>query len=150
MIGNDARAADLVSLLLQAEGFAVLLAGSAGDALAMARHQALSLIMLDVDIPGDIDAWEFLLRIREIKTLANVPVVIISDPDDHHMALTRGATAVLQRPISRAQLTFSLANLGLHPAQEPTQTMLIVDDEPKAVEVIAASGKANNGQNINH
>ncbi|MBP8296141.1 MAG: response regulator [Burkholderiales bacterium] len=54
------------------------------------------------------------------------------------MALTRGAAAVLQKPISRAQLKASLTELGLHPAQAHTHTVLIVDDDPKAVEVIAA------------
>jgi CheY-like chemotaxis protein len=53
------------------------------------------------------------------------------------MALTGGAAAVLQKPISRAQLTFSLANLGLHPDQGRTHSVLIVDDDPKSVEVIA-------------
>jgi CheY-like chemotaxis protein len=45
---------------------------------------------------------------------------------------------VLQKPISRAQLKTSLANLGLHPSREHTCTVLVVDDDPKAVEVIAA------------
>ncbi len=54
------------------------------------------------------------------------------------MALAGGAAAVLQKPISRAQLKASLANLGLHPASEHTHTVLVVDDDPKAVEVLAA------------
>jgi CheY-like chemotaxis protein len=45
---------------------------------------------------------------------------------------------VLQKPISRAQLKTSLASLGLHPAEEHTHTVLVVDDDPTAVEVIAA------------
>jgi len=40
--------------------------------------------------------------------------------------------------MSRAHLQTSLADLGLHPAQEHTYTILVVDDDPKAVEVIAA------------
>jgi CheY-like chemotaxis protein len=52
--------------------------------------------------------------------------------------LTGGAAAVLQKPISGTQLRASLAEFGLHPAVEQTHTILVVDDDPGAVEVIAA------------
>jgi CheY-like chemotaxis protein len=45
---------------------------------------------------------------------------------------------VLQKPIGRAQLSASLVRLGLQPAKFVTRTVLVVDDDPKAVEVIAA------------
>ena len=67
-----------------------------------------------------------------------MPVVIISGMADSNMGLTRGAAAVLQKPMSRAQLKVSLATLGLHPVEERTYTVLVVDDDPTAVEVIAA------------
>jgi CheY-like chemotaxis protein len=126
-----------VRVLLEAEGFTVLRAATGEDALLMAPQQALSLITLDLQLPG-IDGWEFLLRIRESIALAHVPVVIVAGEVDNHLALTSGAAAVLQKPISRAQLKTSLSNLGLHPALERTRTVLVVDDDPKSVEVIAA------------
>jgi CheY-like chemotaxis protein len=63
--------------------------------------------------------------------------VIVAGVADTNLALAGGAAAVLQKPISRAQLKTSLANLGLQPAPEHTSTVLVVDDDPKAVEVIA-------------
>ena len=111
-------------------------AASAEAALLLAPQQTLGLITLDLDLPG-IDGWAFLLRIREIGTLAHVPVVIIAGPADSNLALSDGAAAVLQRPISRIQPKTALAHLGLHPAQEHTHTVLVVDDDPKAVEAIA-------------
>ena len=137
VVEDDDKSADLVRVLLEAEGFTVLRAASAEAALVLAQQQALSLITLDLQLPG-IDGWEFLLRIRESVALARVPVVIVAGAVDCNLALTRGAAAVLQKPISRAQLKSSLANLGLHPAQERTHTVLVVDDDPKSVEVIAA------------
>ena len=137
VVEDDEMAADLVRLLLEAEGFTVLLAPSAEAALVMAPQQALSLITLDIRLPG-IGGWEFLHRIREIKALAHVPVVVIAGLSDPNITLTDGAAGVLQKPISRAQLKNTLADLGLHPAQGRTFTVLVVDDDPKAVEVIAA------------
>ncbi|MEO8599448.1 MAG: response regulator [bacterium] len=137
MVEDDDHAADLVRLLLEAEGFTVLRAASAEAALLLAPQQTLSLITLDIQLPG-IDGWEFLVRIRENSTLAHVPVVIVAGLADNDMALAGGAAAVLQKPISRAQLKASLSHLGLHPAQEHTHTVLVVDDDPKAVEVLSA------------
>ncbi len=138
VIEDDDQAAELIRLLLEAEGFTVVLAASAEDALLLAPQHALSLITLDLQLPG-IDGWEFLLQIRESGT----PGPRAGGGDrrpaaDSNLALTRGAAAVLQKPISRAQLKTSLANLGLHPSQERTHTILVVDDDPKAVEMIAA------------
>jgi CheY-like chemotaxis protein len=91
---------------------------------------------LDIKLPG-IDGWEFLARIRETHSLAQVPVMIITGVPDGNLTLTRGAAAVLQKPISRTQLKASLAKLGLHPVHERTHTIMVVDDDPKAVELIA-------------
>jgi PAS domain S-box-containing protein len=137
VVEDDERASDLIRLLLEAEGFTVLCAASAEAALLVAPQQPLSLITLDIRLPG-MDGWEFLQRIRENAGLAQVPVVVIAGVADCGLALARGAAATLQKPISRAQLKASLVSLGLQPAMERVHTVLVVDDDPKAVEVIAA------------
>jgi DNA-binding response OmpR family regulator len=137
VVEDDDHSADLVRLQLEAEGFTVLRAASAEAALVLASQQTLSLITLDLQLAG-INGWEFLLQIRENSALAHVPVVVISGLEVTNLALTRGAAAVLQKPITRAQLKASLVNLGLHPHQGHTRTVLVVDDDPKAVELVAA------------
>jgi len=137
VIDDDALAADLIRLLLEAEGFQVTCVASAEEALRVAPRLALALITLDLQLPG-IDGWEFLLRIREDGQLARVPVVIITGLRDGNVALGRGAAAVLQKPVSRAELKRSLDGLGLQPKREPPHSVLIVDGDPRAVEVIAA------------
>jgi CheY-like chemotaxis protein/two-component sensor histidine kinase len=137
VVEDDDQAADLLRLLLEAEGFTVLRAASAEAALQMAPQQSLSLITLDLQLPG-INGWEFLQKIRGSGTLAYVPVVIISSLPVSNLALARGASAVLEKPFSRAQLKASLAELNLDPTLDHTYTVLVVDDDPKAVEVIAA------------
>jgi PAS domain S-box-containing protein len=137
VVEDDDRAAELFRVLLEAEGFGVIRASSVAEALELAPLQPLALITLDVELPGS-GGWEFLARIRETTALAHVPVVIIASVVDSHMALTGGAAAILQKPISRGLLKSSLANLGLYEPQHHTRTVLVVDDDPKAVEVIAA------------
>jgi len=128
--------AELLRLLLEAEGFTVMIAASGEDALLMAAEETFSLITLDLLLPG-IDGWEFLERVRAIDTMARVPVVVIGDYVDRNLALAGGAADVLQKPIGQIQLHAALASLGLEPSDEHTRTVLVVDDDPKAVEVIA-------------
>ena len=137
VIEDDELAADLIRLLLEAEGFTVVHAGSAEAALKLASQYVFSLITLDIQLPG-IDGWEFLHRIRENNALTHVPVVIIAGEADSSLALIGGVATILQKPISRAQLKSALANLGLHSVHEQAHTILVADDDPKAVEMIAA------------
>ena len=136
MVEHDDKAAELLRPMLEAEGFRVLRAASAEDALLLAPQQTLKLITLAIELPG-IDGWEFLQRIGGNDALSSVPVVIVASKDYSDMALNRGASAVLQKPVSRAQLKDSLQHMGLQPVPQHTHTVLIVDDDPNAVELIA-------------
>ncbi len=137
LVEDDDQTADFVSLLLAGEGFAVLRAASAEAALRMAPQHALSLITLDLELPGS-DSWDLILRIRDDDSLAQVPMVMISGAAENNLAMNGGAAAVLQKPISRSQLKASLAHLGLEPMLEHTYKVLVVDDDPKAVELLTA------------
>src|SRR5687767_9670756 len=112
VVEDDDKSAELIGLLLQAEGFSVLRAVSAESGLAMAGQQPLSLIAVDLQLPG-LNGWDFLRKLRENSALAGVPVVVTSGLEVANLGLRRGAAAVLQKPISRAQLKAALATLGL-------------------------------------
>ncbi|RZI68858.1 MAG: response regulator [Variovorax sp.] len=137
VVEDDDKAADLVRLLLEAEGFTVLRAASGEAALEVAPHHALSLITLDLELPG-MHGWELLKRLREDAAVSHPPVVIIAGVADATEALNHGAAAGLQKPIGRAQLKATLHRLGLHPAPGRVYNVLVVDDDPVAVEMIAA------------
>jgi CheY-like chemotaxis protein len=138
VVEDDFKAAELIRVQLEAEGFQVLHAASAEAALALAVQQPLSLITLDIMLPN-MDGWEFLGRLKQVPELTRIPVVIISIVADRTKGFSLGAAAVMQKPISRQDLYESLAALGLIPlSQGRTLKVLIADDDPKAVELIAA------------
>ncbi|WP_105035691.1 response regulator [Cryobacterium aureum] len=136
VIEDDAKGAEVLRLLLEAEGFRVIVAPSGEEGLAIAPHQHLSLITLDIRLPG-MDGWGFLIRLHEFSDLAAVPIVIIAGDTDVSLALTHGAAAVLEKPISRAALQQSLNVLGLSPDALRTRRVLVADDDPETVDVIA-------------
>jgi CheY-like chemotaxis protein len=99
-------------------------------------QQPVALITLDILLPN-MEGWEFLGRLKQVPMLQRIPVVIISIVADPNKGTALGAAAVLQKPISRQELYNSLVDLGLLPlARGQTFKVLVVDDDPKAVEVI--------------
>jgi DNA-binding response OmpR family regulator len=118
VVEDDEKSAKLFRLLLEAEGFSVLWAVDSEDALRIAPQHALSLITLDLQLPGNINGWSFLRRLHDISTLAQVPVIIISGQPVNELAAVHGAAAMLQKPIRRAELRAALSGLGLAPAHQ--------------------------------
>jgi PAS domain S-box-containing protein len=145
VVENDFKAADLIRVQLEAEGFKVLHAASAEAALALAVQQPVALITLDVLLPN-MDGWDLLSRLKQTPALRHIPVVIISIVADRNRGFALGAAAVMQKPISRQELYETLVVLGLFPvSQGKSLKVLIVDDDPMAVELIAVrmAGLAN-------
>ena len=138
VVEGDAKSAELIRVQLEAEGFRVLHAASGEAALVLAVQQPVSLITLDILLPN-MDGWEFLGRIKQISALRRIPVVIISIVADRNKGFALGAAAVMQKPISRQELYESLTGLGLSPlAPGKAFRVLVIDDDPAAVELIAA------------
>jgi CheY-like chemotaxis protein len=137
VVDDDYKSAELIRLQLESEGFTVLHAASAEAALVLAIQQPLALITLDIMLPN-MDGWEFLDRIKQVPTLAAIPVVIVSIVADRNSGVALGAAAVVQKPIARQELFDALVEIGLFPrAPGESLTVLVVDDDPKAVELIA-------------
>jgi CheY-like chemotaxis protein/two-component sensor histidine kinase len=137
VVEGDLKSADVIRLHLETEGFEVLHAVSSEAALALAVQQPLALITLDIRMPN-MDGWEFLSCIKQVPSLRRIPVVIISIAPDRNKGFSLGAAAVLQKPVSRQELYESLVDLGLIPlSQGQTLKVLVVDDDPNAVELTA-------------
>ena len=137
VVEDDFKSADLIRVQLEAEGFRVLHAATGEAALALAVQQPLSLITLDIMLPN-MDGWELLGQLKQVPALGRIPVVIISIVADRNKGFALGAAAVMQKPISRQELYQALVQLGLIPrAQGLGLKVLVVDDDPKAVELIA-------------
>jgi CheY-like chemotaxis protein len=102
VVEDDVKSAELIRVQLEAEGFTVLHAASAEDALVLAVQQPLSLITLDILLPH-MDGWELLGRLKQVPDLWRIPVVIISIVADRNKGFALGAAAVVQKPISRKE-----------------------------------------------
>lgn len=139
IIEDDDKAADLIRLQLEADHCRTVRATSGETALAILAAERPDLITLDILLPG-MDGWEFLNRLKDSADIPHVPVVIVSIVGDSGHGLSLGAAEVLQKPVLAKDIHEALANLGLvfEGAVGKPVRVLVVDDDPQAVEILAA------------
>ncbi|MBF0480639.1 MAG: PAS domain S-box protein, partial [Desulfovibrionaceae bacterium] len=121
---------------LTAEGIHGLRATSYINALAAARDFKPQVMLLDVQSPQG-DVWEFLDRIKTVPDLARTPVILMSLATNQNQYLALGVFRVLQKPVSPEELGQALQALDLWGDIDSPRRVLIVDDDPKALEFLS-------------
>lgn len=116
------------------EGYLVLQADNAADALKVATFNTLDLIILDPDLP-DLHGREFLERIR---SWSNVPIIIlsvVSSEAEKVKFLQDGADDYLVKPFGMAELLARSAAV-LRRYVKPTTEDSIVVTGPLSVDIM--------------
>jgi two-component system KDP operon response regulator KdpE len=110
-IDDDPAITELLSLLLEANGFDVLAANSGSEGLRLIREHAPRLIILDLMMP-DMDGWQVCKAIRDFS---NAPILILSalnEPSLVASILDTGADDFLVKPVPSAVLVAHLNKLA--------------------------------------
>lgn len=96
---------DLVKRALSTE-YRVLVADNAVDALSIIYHDHISLLLLDVTMPG-IDGLELCRTVRNIPQFQELPIIMLTARDgmfDKVQGRLAGATEYLTKPFQSEQL----------------------------------------------
>ncbi|MBC7954965.1 MAG: response regulator [Cytophagales bacterium] len=135
VVEDDPRAASLMRLQLQSQGYRVEFSHTAEDGLARAAELRPDALVLDIILPG-MDGWDMLARLKDQQSTSHIPVVIVSITDEAQRGFALGAAQVLVKPVTQADLLGALAAAGL---DEPLTDarVLVVDDDPKAVALVS-------------
>ena len=103
--GDDERM--VLGALLEAEGFSVLLAQSAGDAFALAIDSSPDVVVSDVAMPTE-DGIIFLRKLRSDPRTESLPVILVSGSaksiDEQAEAHEFGADDYLTKPVQGTRL----------------------------------------------
>lgn len=102
IVDDEKDIRDLVAYNLSKEGFAVLTASDGNDALRQLAGHKVSLVILDIMMPG-MDGFEVCKYIRQHEATANLPVLFLtarSSEVDQIVGLELGADDYIQKPVS--------------------------------------------------
>ena len=97
----------LVRRILFAEGYALIEARDADEALNILSSKHPDLILMDINMPG-VDGYTLTSHIKSMPGFANVPIVAITANvmrGDREKTLQAGCDGYIQKPIDIDQLT---------------------------------------------
>jgi PAS domain S-box-containing protein len=126
VVDDDPSAQDLLSRVLQKEGFHTITASSGQQALRLAREAQPVAITLDVMMPG-MDGWTVLGTLKSDPRTAEIPVIIVSIVDDKNLGYSLGASDYLTKPIDRERFSAVLDKYRCVHGNCPV--LLVEDDE---------------------
>ncbi len=110
-IDDDPAITDLLSLLLKANGFDVLVANGGREGLRMIKDNSPRLVVLDLMMP-DMDGWQVCRAAREFTS---VPILVLSALDEPSIVasiLDLGADDFLVKPVPSSVLVAHLNKLA--------------------------------------
>jgi signal transduction histidine kinase/CheY-like chemotaxis protein/CHASE3 domain sensor protein len=134
VIEDDQSFAAILRDLSREMEFECLVAGSATEALALAKEFNPSAVVLDVGLPDHSGLWVLDQLKRDTRT-RHIPVHVVSASDNAQTALSLGAIGYLLKPVKREDLTDVLKKLETKLAQR-MHRVLIVEDDPVQREAV--------------
>ena len=112
----------MITRRLSRSGYEVLVAKDGEVGLAMARSEAPSLILMDLDLPV-VDGWEATRRLKASDETRHIPVVAVSAyamASDRRRALDAGCDDFFSKPVNLKRLLERIESLLLDNGVERT------------------------------
>jgi CheY-like chemotaxis protein len=138
VVEDDPKGAEILSIYLSEAGYTVDIARDGPEGLEKIRQLIPAAVILDILLPK-LDGWAFLTQVKADPVTREVPVIIVSIIDQKGKGFALGAAEYLIKPVQRDELLRTLGTFSLAPsAQTVPVTILVIDDDPRAVELLAA------------
>jgi CheY-like chemotaxis protein len=138
VVEDEAKAQELLVLLLEEHGYQTVTATTAEEALGQARKLRPEVITLDVFLPT-VDGWDVLRLLKTDPEIAEIPVVMVTVSNDRGKAYSLGAMEHLVKPVGREQLLEALGRRGfVERVRTESVRVLAIDDDEKQLELYRA------------
>jgi CheY-like chemotaxis protein/signal transduction histidine kinase/CHASE3 domain sensor protein len=108
-------------------GFHALVAGTAEEALDLAREFNPNAVVLDVGLP-DQSGLSVLDRLKQNDKTRHIPIHVVSATDQTETAFSLGAIGYLVKPVKREQLVDVLQKLEARLSQRMHRILIVEDD----------------------
>ncbi|MFY8142522.1 MAG: response regulator [Caulobacter sp.] len=141
VIEDDDKFAGIVRDLSRELGFQCLVAGTAEEALKLARRFKPSAVVLDVGLP-DESGLMVLDRLKRDDATRHIPIHVVSAADHSQTALSLGAIGYLIKPVKREALAEVLKSLEAKLSSTVRRVLIVEDDsiQREAVGKLLSSG----------
>ncbi len=100
----------LVRRVLNSEGYSVVEAGNASQALERLNNGGLDLILMDISMP-EMDGYSLTSQIRSIPHFAFIPIIAVTANvmrGDREKSIQAGCDGYIQKPIDIDTLAFQI------------------------------------------
>ena len=123
VIDDDEPSRDLLTRILERDGYRVVVASSGPAGLDLAARVRPDAITLDVMMPG-MNGWTVLSKLKSDPALTVIPVLLITVVDDAPTGMALGASHFMSKPVDPQRL---LALISGH-VQANGRRVLMVND----------------------
>jgi two-component system alkaline phosphatase synthesis response regulator PhoP len=127
VVDDEPRIVEIARDYLQQAGFRALTAGDGDRALAIARAERPSLIVLDLMLPG-LDGLDVMRALRRDPALADIPVIMLTarvEEADKLVGLELGADDYLTKPFSPRELVARVRAVLRRTEAKPSATSVL-------------------------
>ena len=110
-IDDDTAMTDLLTMLLQSNGFKVTATNSGEEGVQLVKEESPDIIILDLMMPS-MDGWQ---TCKAVRAFSNVPIIVLSALNNPRMvasALDAGADDYLVKPVPSSILVAHINNLA--------------------------------------
>ncbi|WP_216856331.1 response regulator [Acidisphaera sp. S103] len=128
VVEDDEAFAGILRDLSREMGFQSLIAGTAEEALNLAKHYMPSAIVLDVGLP-DQSGLSVLDRLKRDVLTRHIPIHVVSAGDHAQTALSLGAVGYMLKPVKRDELVDVLKKLEARLSQRMHRVLIVEDDD---------------------
>ncbi len=135
VVEDDDKFAAILRDISREMGFHALVAGTADEALNLARDFLPSAIILDVGLP-DQSGLSVLDRLKRDDQTRHIPIHVVSGQDHSETAFALGAVGYEIKPVKREQLVEVLQKFEARLTKRANR-ILIVEDDPVQREAVS-------------
>ncbi|MGL1903310.1 MAG: diguanylate cyclase [Fibrobacterales bacterium] len=118
----------ILKKILVLNGYHVIIALNAEDAVRIANQTPPDLVMLDINMP-DVDGYELSMQMKTNKSLEEIPIIFISASTDTHTivkAFDSGGVDYVTKPIERREV---LARVKVHLELQKIKRELLITNK---------------------
>jgi signal transduction histidine kinase/ActR/RegA family two-component response regulator len=104
VVDDDPTFQELMQRFLAQEGFEIISASNATEAIQLAKEIVPDVITLDVMMPQQ-DGWSVLMQLKSDPALSEIPVLMLTMVDNKGMGYALGAADCFMKPLNRKQIS---------------------------------------------